>query len=244
MAEEKKELADLIDGGTLVVAGSRLDPNRMPPILAGQSTKAMERRVERFYFSIASILEAWVKRRPSPRTQRAYRQDIEALIAFMTLDWPEQSTEFLAVSVDDKRTWRDSLQAAGMAPKTVNRRISSVSSFYKYLQAVAAELQLPIVVPNRPTPNSSDVLLKTQSMRPRHLRRHELANSWAFRKATMSSRFATEPSCGFAFTPAFALALFAESEPRIFTSRAMRPRFALPKKATSEGPSASIANVP
>src|SRR5262249_58451386 len=34
------------------------------------------------------------------------------------------------------------------APKTINRRISSLSSFYKYLQGVAAEFRLPITVPN------------------------------------------------------------------------------------------------
>jgi integrase/recombinase XerC len=34
------------------------------------------------------------------------------------------------------------------APKTINRRISSLSSFYKYLAAAAAEIRLPITVPN------------------------------------------------------------------------------------------------
>ncbi len=34
------------------------------------------------------------------------------------------------------------------APKTLNRRISSLSSFYKYLAAAAAEMRLPITVPN------------------------------------------------------------------------------------------------
>jgi site-specific recombinase XerD len=33
-------------------------------------------------------------------------------------------------------------------PKTLNRRISSLSSFYKYLAGAAAELRLPINVPN------------------------------------------------------------------------------------------------
>lgn len=108
----------------------------------------MELRVERFYYSVASIFEAWVQRRPSHHTQRAYRQDFEALIENLKLDWPKESTDLLAVSVADVMAWRDSLEAKGMAPKTVNRRISSVSSFYKYLQAVAAEMRLPIVVPN------------------------------------------------------------------------------------------------
>ncbi len=38
--------------------------------------------------------------------------------------------------------------ADGKAPKTVNRRIASLSSFYKYLQGVASEFRLPITVPN------------------------------------------------------------------------------------------------
>ena len=33
-------------------------------------------------------------------------------------------------------------------PKTLNRRVSSLSSFYKYLAGCAAEFRLPIVVPN------------------------------------------------------------------------------------------------
>ena len=38
--------------------------------------------------------------------------------------------------------------SARWAPKTLNRRILSLSSFYKYLGAAAAELRLPITVPN------------------------------------------------------------------------------------------------
>jgi site-specific recombinase XerC len=141
-------MVDMVESGKLLTAGAELDADRMPPILAGQSTKEVQRRVERFYFSVGAIFEAWVKRRPSPHTQRAYRQDVEALISYLRLDWPKQSTEMLAVSVGDVMEWRDELEKAGMAPKTINRRISSVSSFYKYLQAVAAEMRLPIVVPN------------------------------------------------------------------------------------------------
>ena len=38
--------------------------------------------------------------------------------------------------------------AESKAPKTINRRIASLSSFYKYLQGVASEFRLPITVPN------------------------------------------------------------------------------------------------
>jgi len=36
----------------------------------------------------------------------------------------------------------------GIAPKTLNRRVCSLGSFYKYLGASAAELRLPVSVPN------------------------------------------------------------------------------------------------
>jgi site-specific recombinase XerC len=40
------------------------------------------------------------------------------------------------------------MMAEPKAPKTLNRRISSLSSFYKYLAGAAAELRLPVNVPN------------------------------------------------------------------------------------------------
>src|ERR1700744_4238802 len=40
------------------------------------------------------------------------------------------------------------LLATNAAPKTINRRVSSLSSFYKYLGGAAAELRLPVTVPN------------------------------------------------------------------------------------------------
>ena len=61
---------------------------------------------------------------------------------------PSDATALLQTSVADVHAWRDHLVAAGAAPKTLNRRIASLSSFFKYLQAAAAELRLPITVPN------------------------------------------------------------------------------------------------
>jgi site-specific recombinase XerD len=65
------------------------------------------------------------------------------------------STELLAASIRDVLAFREHLVKGQAAPKTINRRISSLSSFYKslssfykYLAAAAAELRLPITVPN------------------------------------------------------------------------------------------------
>jgi len=120
----------------------------LPPILAGQSTPDIQKRVERFYFSIAAIFDTWVKRRPSKHTQRAYREDIMAFVKFAGIKWPEQCTSLLTVSIVDVLEFREAMTKSKAAPKTINRRISSLSSFYKYLHGAAQEMRLPITVPN------------------------------------------------------------------------------------------------
>jgi site-specific recombinase XerD len=119
-----------------------------PPILAGQSTSDSAKRVEHFYLSIAAIFERWVSRRQSLHTQRAYREDVMAFVRFLGLPWPQEAPSLLTATIKDVQAFRDDLLARGAAPKTLNRRISSVSSFYKYLGAAAAEMRLPITVPN------------------------------------------------------------------------------------------------
>jgi Phage integrase, N-terminal SAM-like domain len=120
----------------------------LPPILAGRATPAVRERVSEFFFSLASLFEAWVTRRQSVHTQRAYREDIMSFVKFMGIRWPEDSTAMLSVSIRDVLRFREHLVAKNAAPKTINRRISSISSFYKYLAAAAAEMRLPITVPN------------------------------------------------------------------------------------------------
>src|SRR5262249_52514529 len=76
-------------------------------------------------------------------------QDVMHFVrGYLKLDWPDQASELLRISVQIVQAYRDWLAASGSAPKTMNRRISSLSSFYKYLGAAAGELRLPIIVPN------------------------------------------------------------------------------------------------
>jgi integrase/recombinase XerC len=152
-------------------------PVAMPPILAGQFTPETQERVERFYFSVAAIFETWVKRRQSPHTQRAYREDIMAFVRFVGIQWPQQSALLLSVSITNVQAYRESMLDAKAAPKTVNRRISSLSSFYKYLHGAAAELRLPITVPNpahaqfiaRESPDARDETRALSLVRARQL---------------------------------------------------------------------------
>lgn len=122
--------------------------NNLPPILAGTATPPIAKRVEHFYSSVAEIFEAWVTRRQSSHTQRAYREDVMSFTAFMKIRWPEDAIRLLSVTIKDVQAFRDELLARDLAPKTLNRRIASLSSFYKYLAAAASELRLPITVPN------------------------------------------------------------------------------------------------
>jgi len=123
-------------------------PIEVPPILTGHATPEVEERIRRFYFSVASVFETWVRRRRSRHTQRAYREDIMAFVRFMGIDWPQRAGSLLSISIADVQAFRDSLLASDAAPKTINRRIISLSSFYKYLRGAAEELRLPINVAN------------------------------------------------------------------------------------------------
>ena len=57
-----------------------------------------------------------------------------------------EERKILTASIKEMQAFRDQLIARKTAPR--NRRISSISSLYKYLVAAAAEIQLPVTVPN------------------------------------------------------------------------------------------------
>jgi site-specific recombinase XerD len=135
--DKKTELVPVID-----------ETRELPPILMGRHTAAVEVQVRSFYQSVAQIFERWVTRRSSNHTQRAYRQDVLSFVEFLRISWPEDSTRLFTVSVADVLAFRDVMLEESKAPKTINRRIASLSSFYKYLQGVASEFRLPITVPN------------------------------------------------------------------------------------------------
>ena len=120
----------------------------LPPLIAGANTPEIARQVENFFHSVASIFEAWVNRRKSDHTRRAYRGDVMAFVEFRGWAWPQDSAQLLRVSILDVQAFKDYMVKDNAAPKTMNRRISSLSSFYRYLAGAAVELRLPITVPN------------------------------------------------------------------------------------------------
>ena len=113
-----------------------------PPISVGIGSADTPKRVEHFYTSVAAIFEAWVGRRRNGHIQRAYRQDVMAFVRFVGVRWPNEAWQLYRTSVAGVQAFRDKLIADGAAPKTINRRISSLSSFYKYLAAATQARQL------------------------------------------------------------------------------------------------------
>lgn len=105
-------------------------------------------RLERFRASLPQLAELWIQRRASRHTQRTYREDILTFARFLGLRWPEEGDRLLAVRAADVQAYRDWLAAHGAAPKTLHRRLSSLSGLYRFLGLCAAEARLPLLVPN------------------------------------------------------------------------------------------------
>ncbi len=125
------------------------DLEGLPPVLLGHATGVVKERVGRFYLSVAAMFEAWIARRTSPHTQRAYRRDVMDFVEFLGLRWPEDSWRLLQATVPEVQAWRDWMDGErDLAPNTLNRRISSVSGFYRFMREAAAEGRLPITVAN------------------------------------------------------------------------------------------------
>jgi len=89
----------------------------LPPILVGRHTAVVEAQVRSFYGSVADIFERWVTRRSSKHTQRAYRQDVRDFVAFLGLNWPDESTRLFTVSVADVLAFSDRMLIDSKAPQ-------------------------------------------------------------------------------------------------------------------------------
>ncbi|MEJ6491405.1 MAG: tyrosine-type recombinase/integrase [Flavobacteriales bacterium] len=72
-----------------------------------------------------------VERRYSSHTLLAYRADLETFIDFIALP---SDTEFERVHSRDVREWIMDLNAKGLSNRSINRKISSLRAFYKWLK--------------------------------------------------------------------------------------------------------------
>jgi site-specific recombinase XerD len=127
---------------------ARQGRSALPPILDGCTTASIEEARRHFVLGVPELLERWISRRASRHTQRAYRQDLFTFICFAGIAWPDEAPVLFRITVAEVHAYRDWMIASGDAPKTINRRIASLSGFFRFLREVAAELRLPIQVAN------------------------------------------------------------------------------------------------
>jgi integrase/recombinase XerC len=72
------------------------------------------------------------EKRYSPNTCIAYQHDLEQFFEFINSNY--QTIEITRISHQMMRAWLSSLMEAGIQPRTINRKITTLKSFYKFLQ--------------------------------------------------------------------------------------------------------------
>jgi len=91
------------------------------------------------------------EKRYSGHTVRSYRDDLEAFWAFVGLEYGEMGVREVTPAV--VRTWLAALKDEGMSSRTVNRKISSLRSFYKYQLRMGGVEQSPMTAIIAPRTN-------------------------------------------------------------------------------------------
>lgn len=101
------------------------------------------------------------EKRFSPNTVTAYQKDLYQFSDFIK----ELEPDLLAISHQQVRSWVVSLMDEGMEPKSINRKISSLRSFYKFLQREGLINNSPMLHVKAPkVPKRLPVIITEQKM--------------------------------------------------------------------------------
>src|SRR5687767_13581526 len=103
------------------------------------------------------------EKRVSPHTVLAYQNDLGQLNEFLKQNFPETPTEQADYGL--LRAWLVSLVEAGIEPVSVNRKIASLRTFYKYL------LRQEIILKD---PMTKIKVLKTKKKLPSFIKESEM----------------------------------------------------------------------
>jgi len=95
----------------------------------------------------------WLANIDNPNTRRAYQSDVEAFVAFCGIETP---AELRLVTRAHVIAWRTQLEAAELAPATIRRKLSSVSSLFDYLCNENAVEHNPVSGVKRPVANNNE----------------------------------------------------------------------------------------
>ncbi len=97
--------------------------------------------------------EVWLASQKSPRTRRAYRQDVAHFMRTLGITSPEQLRQ-----VDHRAViaWERIMREQGAAASTVRRRLAALSSLFKHLVRHGAATRNPAVDVRRPAINREE----------------------------------------------------------------------------------------
>lgn len=107
----------------------------------------------------------WLANFISPNTKKTYSQAVREFVSFHDIRSAEELQLIDQVHII---TWRDSLLAQGIASRTINARISALSSLFKHLCEKQITKRNPTTGVKRPRINTSEVqapLLTSQHVR-------------------------------------------------------------------------------
>ena len=95
----------------------------------------------------------WFANIENPRTRRAYQNDLRDFAAFVGIELPE---EFRAVTRAHVIAWREDLKRRELAPATVRRKLSALTSIFDYLCDQNAVTHNPVKGVARPKEQANE----------------------------------------------------------------------------------------
>lgn len=95
----------------------------------------------------------WLANIDNPNTRRAYKADVEDFIAFCGIEAPD---ELRLVTRAHILAWRSKLESEDLAPATIRRKLSAVSSLFEYLCNENAVTHNPVAGVKRPSVDSNE----------------------------------------------------------------------------------------
>ena len=95
----------------------------------------------------------WLANLDNKNTRRAYQSDVEAFVAFCGIEYPDELRQVTRAHVI---AWRAQIEALGLAPATIRRKLAAVSSLFDYLCNENAVESNPVAGVKRPTADNNE----------------------------------------------------------------------------------------
>lgn len=95
----------------------------------------------------------WLANIDNPNTRRAYQGDLESFVGFCGI---ERTDEFRLIARAHVIAWRGHLEAQGLAPATIRRKLSALSALFDFLCNENAVEHNPVAGVKRPSEGANE----------------------------------------------------------------------------------------